>query len=380
MPRRMHRSATEADDAAALARHRGPDRERTRRSLASDGSVRHHMTPTSPPVASHVTTVRHLQQTYGNQAVQRYLQKESSGASLQRDGAGVTFGPGSAPPNVLDTKAAVAKVVADEAREIAPIITWLDQNVAEVNFWAAGTQSMDALVAKVRQLASGAAAVSADRIRHAILNWARDHNVRPQPGTRASGDALRGRLEDVVNNVASGIADGVSVTLAESKGDPSAKASSFQFAIALSGATAKLKLGDTSLSVAQTYDKTVKASVEHQSFNFSAELSPDSWSLKLNIGLDPEVPDLHQVGDVFTKAQRGLTSLLTDPGKKSQGDVASVLKDTSDAVDALQGIAKAPGLSATIAAGSTAPDPGSHGGGGSGSKGWQITVTVSGTF
>jgi hypothetical protein len=100
----------------------------------------------------------------------------------------------------------------------------------------------------------------------------------------------------------------------------------------------------------------------------------------LNIGLDPEVPDLHGVGDVFRKAQDGLTSLVAHPEKATKDEVAGVLRDTGDAFDALQGIAKAPSMSASISAGPTVAGDAGGSQPAKMPKGWQVVVALSGTF
>lgn len=327
----------------------------------------------------------------GNQAVQRYLRQSASAGTpvVQRQPAGAppaatsgwSFDPTQPKkPDPLDMRSAVAHVIEQGAKEQGIVFGWLDQNTVEANTWAMGIQPMDALVAKVQQQAAGADSLPADRIRRAILAWAASHNVRPQPGTQASGDVLRGRLEDAVKGALDVAADGVEVTLAERKGEAPGDATSFKVGISVQGVTAKLKANETEVGVTAAFDKGVKATLGDERVSFSAEMTPDSWSLKLNIGLDPEVPDLQKVGEVFAKGQRGLTDLIAHPEKRAQAEVTDALRATGEAFDALQGIAKVTRLSASIAAGSTDQGDAAKGGGPPMPKGWQVTVTLSGTF
>jgi hypothetical protein len=325
--------------------------------------------------------IRRLQQTHGNQAVQRYLgQRTGVAPVVQRDGAPPpSFSP-LQPADPLNAGAAIANVLEREAKETAAVNGWLDQHPGDANSWAMGLQSLDGLLARLRQETPAAATIEEMRLRHTFLAWATAHNVRPQGGSRASGDVLRARLEATVQSALGAAAEGLSVTLIENKGPSAGTTSSFQFNISVQGATAKLKVQGTEAAVAVAYDKGVKASIGNDQINFSAELKPDGWSVKLNIGLDPEVPDLHSVGDVFRKAQDGLTTLVGHPDKATKDEVAGVLRDTGDAFDGLQGIAKAPSVSASISAGST--DPGGAGGSQPAKmpKGWQVVVALSGTF
>jgi hypothetical protein len=325
--------------------------------------------------------IRYLQRTHGNQAVQRYLEQRTSHEPVvQRDGAPTSGFSPLQPADPLNAGAAIATVLEREAKETAAMNGWLDQHPGDANSWAMGLQNLDSLLARLRQETPAAATIEEMRLRHTFLAWATAHNVRPQGGSRASGDVLRARLEATVQSALGAAAEGLSVTLIENKGPSAATTSCFQFNISVQGATAKLKVQGTEAAVAVAIDKGVKASIGNEQINFSAELKPDGWSVKLNIGLDPEVPNLHSVGDVFRKAQDGLTALVSHPDKATKDDVAGMLRDTGDAFDALQGIAKAPSVSASISAGSA--DPGGAGGSlpAKMPKGWQVVVALSGTF
>jgi hypothetical protein len=322
-----------------------------------------------------------LQKSHGNRAVQRYLEQRTSNAPVvQRDGTPAAGFSPVQPADPLNSGAAIATVLEREAKETAAINGWLDQHPGDANSWAMGLQNLDGLLARLRQETPAAATIEEMRLRHTFLAWATAHNVRPQGGSRASGDVLRARLEATVQSALGAAAEGLSVTLVENKGPSSATTSSFQFNISVQGATATLKVRGTQAAVTVAFDKGVKASVGNEQINFSAELKPDGWSVKLNIGLDPEVPDLNSVGDVFRKAQDGLTSLVAHPDKATKDEVAGVLRDTGDAFDALQGIAKAPSVSASISAGPTVAGDAGGSQPAMMPKGWQVVVALSGTF
>jgi hypothetical protein len=325
--------------------------------------------------------LRRLQKSHGNRAVQRYLEQRTSNAPVvQRDGTPAAGFSPVQPADPLNSGAAIATVLEREAKETAAINGWLDQHAGDANSWAMGLQNLDGLLARLRQETPAAATIEEMRLRHTFHAWATAHNVRPQRGSRASGDVLRARLEATVQSALGAAAEGLSVTLVENKGPSSATTSSFQFNISVQGATATLKVRGTQAAVTVAFDKGVKASVGNEQINFSAELKPDGWSVKLNIGLDPEVPDLNSVGDVFRKAQDGLTSLVAHPEKATKDEVAGVLRDTGDAFDAMQGIAKAPSMSASISAGPTVAGDAGGSQPAKMPKGWQVVVALSGTF
>lgn len=309
---------------------------------------------------------------HGNDFVQRLVARQPDGSS----GSSWSFSP--TKPNASDAQGSAKSAAASILEKEAAIAAWLDKNVAEVNLWAMGMQPMDTLVAKARQNVPEAKSLSDPVIRKAILDWAQKHNVKPQPGTAASGDVLRARIEAAVQGAMSLASDGVTVTLVERKAPGGGNKVTFEVNVSVQGATATLKLGDTEISGNVAYDKGVKAQVGNDQLNFSAELTPQSWSLKLNIGLDPEVPDLSSLGGVFGKAQRGLADLVAHPNKQSQSDVADALRSAGDAFDALQAIAKSPNVSASIGLGS--PDDNSTPGVSGIPKGWQINLTVTGKF
>jgi len=119
--------------------------------------------------------------------------------------------------------------------------------------------------------------------------------------------------------------------------------------IGVSGVTAELTKGDAKLSAGISWGQTLKMEVEKGDFHFSGELANDHWKVELTYPEDTAVPDLSTLGKVFGEGEKALKNIASaTAGFKNLSDITTVknaispnIKPVQDAVEAVQGIAKA---------------------------------------
>jgi len=141
--------------------------------------------------------------------------------------------------------------------------------------------------------------------------------------------------------------------------------------VTVSGVTAELAKGDVKASAGVSWGGTLSLGASKGNINFNGELAQDHWKIVISYPTDTAVPDLNTLGTVASQGEQGLIGIIgATQGIKSADDIKNFpdkikpfVKPVSDAMDAVQGIAKAPktGLSVGVTFGSPDSPPGATG-------------------
>lgn len=218
----------------------------------------------------------------------------------------------------------------------------------------------------------GMSPISDDEIRKIVARWASFNAIgmfRGMPDVDSSGTPATGTpappsnsdLIDAVKKAISSVTDGVTI----GKKDANIN-------IGVTGPTANLKKGDSSVSLGISWGGTLKLDAASGPFHFSGNLSKDKWEMTLSFPEDTYIPDLSSLGKVFTEGERAVGKMadatrsfnnLNDTSK-----IGALVKPNAaavqDAVDAVGGIANAPkkgGASFGFKLGIPEPGPGEQG-------------------
>jgi len=219
----------------------------------------------------------------------------------------------------------------------------------------------------------GMSPISDEEIRQIVARWASFNAIgmfrglpsvdpsAPAPATGAPPTPSNSDMIDAVKKAISSVIDGVTI----GKKDANIN-------IGVTGPTANLKKGDSSVSLGVSWGGTLKLDAASGPFHFSGNLSKDKWEITLSFPEDTYIPDLSSLGKVFTEGERAVGKMadatrsfnnLSDTGR-----IGALIKPNAaavqDAVDAVSGIANAPkkgGASFGFKLGSPDPGPGQQG-------------------
>jgi hypothetical protein len=219
----------------------------------------------------------------------------------------------------------------------------------------------------------GISPISDDEIRKIVARWASFNaigmfrglpNIDPSATPAATGAPAatsNSDLIDAVKKAISSVNDGVTI----GKKDANIN-------IGVTGPTANLKKGDSSVSLGVSWGGTLKLDAESGPFHFSGNLSKDKWEITLSFPEDTYIPDLSSLGKVFTEGERAVGKMadatrsfnnLNDTSR-----IGALIKPNAaavqDAVEAVSGIANAPkkgGASFGFKLGSPDAGPGQQG-------------------
>ena len=141
--------------------------------------------------------------------------------------------------------------------------------------------------------------------------------------------------------------------------------------ISPSGLTAELKKGTSAASINISWGGTLNLEASKGPIHISGSLSSDKWEVSLSIPDDPSVPDMSKLGKIFSEAEKAMRGIIGASAgidnlkdiQKVAGKMKPFMDPVKDAVEAAQGIAKAPssGVSFGFKIGSPDPLPGSSG-------------------
>lgn len=199
----------------------------------------------------------------------------------------------------------------------------------------------------------------------------------PSPGDAPpSAPSSTSDMLDSVKKAVSAIADGV--TLGNDKQN---------VVIKVTGATAKLKRGDSDVSLGISWGGTLEMNAHSGPFYFNGTLAKDKWEISLTFPRDSSIPDMSKLGDVFRAGEKSVRNLAAaaskissvDDAKKISALVKPDISAVQEAADALSSIADHPsggGISFGFKLGSPDPSPGETGM----PRGYQGTIVFTYTF
>jgi hypothetical protein len=220
---------------------------------------------------------------------------------------------------------------------------------------------VDMIVWEVRTFVPKASALLDGELRATVAVW-RSLNgplypltISPPPTTGES------KLIEAVKRGVTTVIEGVDV-----------KHGAGKINISLSGLTAELRKGDARLAAGVSWGGTLGVEAEKGDFHLSGELSSDRWEIKLSYPEDTAIPDLSKLGKVFGEGEAAMRNIIgATSGFRGLNDISRIkdavkphIQPVKDAVEAVQGIAKAPpkgGVSVGISLGSPDPLPGQTG-------------------
>jgi hypothetical protein len=255
----------------------------------------------------------------------------------------------------------------DQARLL--VQAYLAQNKQRFQF-----MSTDYIMTDVRLFVAGASPLLDSELRATVAIW-RSLNcpiVLPPTPTPIQPNSGVTKLADAVKKGITTVIDGVDIKYTDGK-----------INIGVSGATAELKKGDTTLTAGVSWGGTLSVEAEKGDFHFAGELSNDHWQIKLSYPEDTAIPDLSTLGKVFGEGEAAMRKMIGSTSKiKSLTDINGIkdaispnLKPVKDAMEAVEGIAKAPPpgkVSFGLSIGSPDPLPGQN----SISPGVQVQATL----
>jgi hypothetical protein len=173
------------------------------------------------------------------------------------------------------------------------------------------------------------------RSMHGPIFTSQDDVLPPATHLPASPDS---KLVEAVSKAISTVTDGVDIKHGDGKVN-----------IGVGGLTAELKKGNAKLSAGVSWAGSLSVEAEKGDFHFSGELSSSRWQIQLSFPEDTAVPNLTTLGKVFGEGEKAMGNIigatasfknLNDiPGIKAA--IAPNVQPVKDAVEAVQGIAKA---------------------------------------
>jgi len=218
--------------------------------------------------------------------------------------------------------------------------------------------SVDTTMISVRTFVLSARSMLSDlELRFLIEDYYRSHGILIPATTPATPSLMDSRIVQAVTSAVATVIHGVDIT----RGDGNIN-------IAVSGLTAELKRGDSSISAGVSWGGTLSVQANRGNFYVSGELAQDHWEIKLSYPEETPVPNLSDLGDVFgegekafrgiIRATQGISRVQDIP--RATSTIGSYMKPLGDAVEAIQGIARAPrsGVSFGFSIGSPDPLPG----------------------
>jgi hypothetical protein len=249
------------------------------------------------------------------------------------------------------------------------IIAWLNAHKSGLQY---GGSTVDDVVKQVKLFVFfNASPIPDDAIRKVVANWAMFNAplmlIKPStadPKAPAAGTPQTNsdsELIDAVKKAVSTVSAGVTV------GKKGANVN-----IGVTGLTANLKKGDSSVSLGISWTGTLNLDAESGPFHFSGNLSKDKWEITLSYPQDTYIPDLSTLGKVFTEGEKGIRKIADATSSfKNINDASKIgalvkphVSAVRDAIDAVSGIAKADkkgGASFGFKIGSPEPGPGQQG-------------------
>jgi hypothetical protein len=261
------------------------------------------------------------------------------------------------------------------------IIAYLNAHKGSIEF-----STMDLVIADVKQsVFYGMSPISDDEIRTIVARWAAFNavgllldpaltNPAASPAPRKPAPLSDSELSDLIDAIKKAVSTvGAGVTL------PRKGAANINLSV--TGLTAKLKTGGTSVSLGVSVGEALMFKVESGPFHVSANLSSSSWDITLSFPRDTYIHDLAKLPTVFTNGERAVEKIANAlPGLDNVADIrkfTAVIKPdvaaVQEAIGAASGIAKANrtgGSSFGFKLGSPPSTPGQQGI----PPGWQVTV------
>jgi hypothetical protein len=257
---------------------------------------------------------------------------------------------------------ALTQEVAMDPNRLA-VIDFLDKNQKtfqgmSVDFIAMNVRVFLPHVAGQFQPSELRAIVAVWRSLHGPIFLSTDDVLPPSTHLPASPD---GKLKEAVQKVIAVVTDGVPI-ISHKDGNVN---------IGVGGLTAELNKGDAKASVGVSWGGTLSVETEKGDFHFSGELSTTRWQIQLSYPEDTAVPDLTMVGDVIGAGHKAMGNIISATTSfKNLNDISGIkaaiapnIQPVKDAVEAVQGIAKAPirKVDFGISIGSPDPAPGQTG-------------------
>jgi hypothetical protein len=252
----------------------------------------------------------------------------------------------------------------DEAR----IRSYLDAHRSGIRFL-----TVDQIIGQVKLgVFFGASPISDDEIRQIVLGWSILNPVLTLPGAGPGGPAGNPPPASPPSADNSDLIDAVKKAITVVTKPIRIGKESGNIEIGVSGLTANLKKGDSSLSLGMSWGSSVVLEAESGPFHFSGEVSKEKWEIKLSFPEDTAVPDLSKLGKIFSEGQSAVSKIAVASagwkGPADSGRVGALIKPSveavQDAVEAASGIAKADrkgGMSFGFKVGSPSPLPGQTG-------------------
>ena len=232
---------------------------------------------------------------------------------------------------------------------------WLAQNKGAV-----AVLNMDMLVMQAKY-GAGAAILTDAEIRSTIRDWMFLNNVKTPLLTPSTDEAADGPIKAAVKNEVKSVTDPVTV-------DRRVKG---KVSIGIGGLTGELTKGSGSVGLTLGWGGKLQLDAAAGEFHFSGELSKDRWQVTLSYPDDTTVPNLTTLGKVFGEAEKAARDIAKASAtfnnvndiSRIKGQLQPNLKPVKDAIEAVQGIAKAstgkPNISLQF--GSPDPQPGQTG-------------------
>jgi hypothetical protein len=259
----------------------------------------------------------------------------------------------------------------DKTQANAAIDDYLEKNKDQLQDW-----TVDPIVHNVQVfLPAAAAQLTPGELSSKVINWqirssryrvppaAASASLSPNPSSVPPSAILpaspEGKLREAVKKAITTVVNGVDIKY-ERPGKLSGKIN-----IGVGGPTAELKKGDAKLSAGVSWGGTLSVQTDKGDFHFQGELSSTRWQIQLTYPEDAMVPDLTTLGKVFGEGEKAMRNIIGATASfKTLSDVGAIkdaispqIQPVKDAVDAVQGIAKAPPKKPSVGISLGSPDP-----------------------
>lgn len=226
------------------------------------------------------------------------------------------------------------------------ITAWLATNKSKIEF-----STLSAVVQKVKlDVFYGMPPISDDEIRAIVTRWAGIHAIgllmQPSPSgapgspttPAKSSPHSENELIASVKKAITAVTEGVTI------GKQGANIN-----IGVTGLTANLKKGVNSASLNLSWGGALKLEAASGPIHFQGTLSKDNWQITVSFPQDTYIPDLSQLGKVFSEAETAIGGVAETTKHfqniQQSAKVGALIKPHMEkvgaAVDALGGIAKA---------------------------------------